>query len=173
LEILFGKGYELTVFKPLSYPGYFAANETVTLETARGTIERVRVLGPERKQTQVEISQTDAYKLGLNPPVRESGNLAGSEKVTLIGPQGRLDLPEGAIIAWRHIHLCPADAAECGLKDKQTVSVKVGGERELVFHQVLIRIQPEFFWSTMHIDTDEANAVGIKGEGKGEIFPEP
>ncbi|MCL2421278.1 MAG: PduL/EutD family phosphate acyltransferase, partial [Defluviitaleaceae bacterium] len=140
VDILFGKGYRLTRKKELM-GGHYAANETVTI-AGTGTIEHVRVLGPERKQTQVEISATDSIKLGVKPPVRESGDLAGSASVAVIGPKGAVYLEVGCIIAARHIHM-PPGAVE-GLKDGDVVSVRVQGSRGLVFDHVKVRVDPSF-----------------------------
>lgn len=167
LERLFGEGYELTATKALSQRGQFAARETVTLGTPKDMIINVRLVGPVRKQSQVEISRTDALKLGLNPPLRVSGGAEDSPGITLIDPEGqRLDLNEGVIIAQRHIHASPEDAKEHKLKDGDRVSVKVGGERGLTFDNVAVRVDPTFVWS-FHIDTDEANAAGV---GKEQMF---
>ncbi|MDQ0156863.1 putative phosphotransacetylase [Robertmurraya andreesenii] len=162
VEVLFGKGHELSKFKEISQPGQYACNEKVTLKGPKGTIENVRVLGPLRKQTQIEISRTDARKLGISPPVRNSGNLAGSEAITLIGPKGTILLEEGCIIADRHIHMTPQDARDFGVKDKQKVSVLVEGEKGGVMGQVTIRVN-ERYALDMHIDTDDANAFDLKG----------
>lgn len=162
VEVLFGKGHELSKFKEISQPGQYACNEKVTLKGPKGTIENVRVLGPLRKQTQIEISRTDARKLGISPPVRNSGNLAGSEAITLIGPKGTILLEEGCIIADRHIHMTPKDARDFGVKDKQKVSVLVEGEKGGVMGQVTIRVN-ERYALDMHIDTDDANAFDLKG----------
>ncbi|MFA6074440.1 MAG: phosphate propanoyltransferase [Negativicutes bacterium] len=160
LEKLFGTGAKLTVFKDLSQPGQYAANEKVDIVTEKGAIKGVRVLGPTRKQTQVEVSLTDALKLKIAPPIRDSGNVAGSAKCKLVGPCGEVDLSEGTIAAFRHIHMTPADAEAFGIKDKDIVSVKFCGERGLTFDQVLIRVNKDFRLE-MHIDTDEANAAKI------------
>lgn len=162
VEVLFGKGHELSKFKEISQPGQYACNEKVTLKGPKGIIENVRVLGPLRKQTQIEISRTDARKLGISPPVRNSGNLAGSEAITLIGPKGTILLEEGCIIADRHIHMTPKDARDFGVKDKQKVSVLVEGEKGGVMGQVTIRVN-ERYALDMHIDTDDANAFDLKG----------
>lgn len=162
LEVLFGKGAQLTVFKELSQPGQYAANEKVDVVTEKGTFKGVRVLGPTRKQTQVEIALTDALKLRIAPPIRDSGNLNASEKCKLIGPCGEVELPEGVIVALRHVHMTPEDAEAFGVKDKEMVSVKFCGERGLIFDQVLIRVNKDFRLE-MHIDTDEANAAKIGG----------
>lgn len=160
LEILFGEGYELTVRNSLSQTGQFAAEETVTLEGPKRSISNVRILGPLRSQTQVEISRTDAFTLGVKAPVRDSGSLEGSAGIRIIGPKGSIDLEEGVIIAQRHIHMDEATAERFGVKDKDIVSVVVDGERALVFRNVLIRVRNDFVLD-MHIDTDEANAAGL------------
>ena len=161
VETLFGPGYQLTKKKDLM-GGQFASNETCTIVGIKlRAIENVRVLGPVRKQTQVEISATDALKLGVKAPVRESGNVAGSAPIAIVGPKGALYLKEGCIIAMRHIHMSPKDAENAGVKDGQIVSVKVDNERGTTFNQVKIRVH-ETFTLEMHIDTDEANAAEIK-----------
>lgn len=162
VEPLFGKGYVLTKFKDISQPGQYACNEKVTIKGPRGTIENVRVLGPLRKQTQVEIAASDARKLGFVPPVRSSGNLAGSAPITIIGPKGAISLTEGCIIADRHIHMHPNDAAAYGVHDGQKVSVLVDGEKGGVIGQVTIRVN-ERYALDMHLDTDDANAFGLTG----------
>ena len=160
VEALFGPGYHLTKKKDLM-GGQFAANETVTIVGLKlRAIENVRVLGPVRKATQVEVSATDAIRLGANVPVRESGDIHGSAPVTIVGPKGALYLKEGCIIAMRHIHMSPKDAEAAGLKDGDIVSVKADNERGTVFNHVKIRVD-ESFTLEMHIDTDEANAAGI------------
>lgn len=168
LETLFGKGYELKFRKELSQPGQFATFDKVDVVGNKKTLYGVTVLGPARKQTQVEISMTDARSIGLNPPIRESGDLSGSEHCKLVGPCGEVELSEGVIIAMRHIHMLPSDAENFGVKDKQIVSVKINSpERATVFGDVLVRVTPTSALA-MHIDTDEANAVGICGQN-GEI----
>lgn len=160
VETLFGKGYTLTKKKDLM-GGQFAANETVTIVGLKlRAIENVRVLGPVRKQSQVEISATDAIKLGIKAPIRESGNLKGSAPIAVVGPKGALYLNEGCIIAKRHIHMAPADAQAAGVKDGDIVSVSVDNERGTIFHNVQIRVDDSFTLE-MHIDTDEANASKI------------
>lgn len=161
LETLFGQGYELTEYRPLSQPGQFAANEKVNLIGSKGRIDGVRVLGPVRARTQVEVSLTDAYRLGVKPPVRDSGEIDQSAGLTIEGPKGSLVVEQGTILAKRHIHLSPDDAAALGVTDKQLVSVKVAGERALVFEQVLCRVSPNFV-KEFHIDTDEANAALLR-----------
>ena len=160
VEILFGSGYQLTRKKELM-GGQFASNEMVTFVGLKlRTIENVRVLGPVRKHSQVEISATDAVRLGIKAPVRESGNIAGSAPIAIVGPKGAVYLKEGCIIAMRHIHMSPQDAKAAGVSDGEIVSVKADNERGTVFNQVKIRVD-ESFKLEMHIDTDEANAAGI------------
>lgn len=160
METLFGKGYQLTRKKELM-GGQFAANECVTLiGTKLRAIENVRVLGPERSKSQVEIARTDAIKLGVSAPVRLSGDLAGSAPIALVGPQGVVYLKEGCIVAKRHIHMAPADAERFGVVDKQVVKVRFESGRGGTFEDVPIRIDPSFDLE-MHIDTDEANGLGI------------
>jgi putative phosphotransacetylase len=161
VEVLFGKGYQLTKKKDLM-GGQFASNEQVTIVGLKlRAIENVRILGPVRKQTQVEISATDARTLGIKAPIRESGNVAGSAPIALVGPKGALYLKEGCIIAMRHIHMSPKDAEAAGLKNGDVVSVKADNERGTIFNHVVIRVNPSFTLE-MHIDTDEANAADIK-----------
>ena len=169
LEILFGKGAELTKKKDLSQPGQFASNEKVTIVGPKGQMA-ASILGPVRKENQVEVSLTEARKLGIAAPVRESGDVAGTPGCKLIGPAGELDIENGVIAAKRHIHLTPEAAEEFGVKDKQIVSVAVGGEgRKLVFGDVVIRVSA-CYAPAMHIDTDESNAAGITGATEGEII---
>lgn len=169
LEELFGAGYELKIQKELSQPGQYAAEETVTLVGPKGSIERVRVLGPVRKQTQVEISVTDCYKLGVKPVVRDSGQLKGTEKLTVVGPAGKVELEEGVIVAARHIHMHTDQAKAWGLTDGQKVRVRVSGERPVIFEDVLVRVSPNFELE-LHLDTDEANAVVINNQSRGVIL---
>lgn len=161
IDILFGKGYELTKVKELSQPGQFACNERVTLIGPKGSMANVVVLGPERKDTQVEISATDALILGLKVPVRESGDVKGSSGILIVGEKSAVKLEEGTIIAKRHIHLTPKDAKKFKVNDKENVKVQVLGSRKLIFDDVAIRVS-EHFNSKMHIDYDEANACGFK-----------
>ena len=170
LEILFGPGFELTKFHDLSQTGQFAANEIVKLVGSRGEIDKVRILGPVRSKTQVEISETEARVLGLNPPVRDSGNIEDTPGVKIIGPKGEVDLKEGVILALRHIHMDPKTAANIGLKNGDKVKVDTVGPRDLLFENVLVRVDPSFKLA-MHIDTDEANAAGIDMDNHfGEII---
>ncbi|KAF2962421.1 phosphate propanoyltransferase [Fervidobacterium sp. 2310opik-2] len=162
VEILFGKDYQLTPIKDLGQPGQFACKETVIIAGPKGTIEGVRVLGPERKETQVEISLTDAFKLGVMPPVRDSGDLEGTPGITIIGPKGTVVKNKGVIIAKRHIHMHTNDAEKFGVKDKDIVKVIVEkGDRKLIFDDVLIRVSEKFALE-FHVDTDEANAAMLK-----------
>ena len=161
LEVLFGEGYQLTKKKELM-GGQFASNEQVTLVGLKlRAIENVRILGPCRKASQVEISKTDALKLGIKAPVRESGHTVGSAPIALVGPKGVLYLNEGCIVAQRHIHMSPADASAAGVKDGDIVSVVAENERGTAFNHVKIRVHDSFTLE-MHIDTDEANAAGIR-----------
>jgi putative phosphotransacetylase len=162
-KTLFGADAVFHQVRELSQPGQFLSEEKVTLEGPKGKIERVSVLGPERSQSQVELSFTDARILGLTPPVRESGDLAGSAPVRLIGPAGSVDLAEGSIIAKRHIHITPEEAAEYGLKDKEIVQVKVGGDRGMIFDEVVVRVSSSYRFR-MHVDYDEINAAHIEGK---------
>ncbi|WP_378952240.1 phosphate propanoyltransferase [Pelosinus sp. sgz500959] len=169
LDILYGEGYQLTVKKDLLQQGQFASNELVDLVTEKSTFPNVRILGPVRKETQVEISLSDAMKLKLNAPVRDSGDIKGSPGATLVGPKGKVEIKEGVIAAGRHIHMSLTDADAFGVKDKDIVKVRCGGERGLVFENVLIRVH-ESFRLEMHIDTDEANAAMCKNSGMVEVI---
>lgn len=171
VEQLFGQGYELTVLKPLSQPGQFAANEKVAVETDKGRFDKVRILGPARKMSQLEISRTDAFHLGLNPPVRESGNIEGTPGIRVIGPVGEVVLEKGVIVAARHIHFHTDEAKAWGIRDRQRLKVRMIGERPLVFEDVIARISDNFALD-FHIDTDEANAAGVKTGDKGVILDE-
>ena len=169
VEALFGPGYQLTKKKELM-GGQFACNECCTIVGLKlRAIENVRVLGPARKSTQVEISTTDARKLGINVPVRESGDVKGSAPIAIVGPKGAVYCEEGCIVAARHIHMSPADAEACGVKDGEYVSVKVNNERGTTFNNVKIRVD-ESFTLEMHIDTDEANASEIKQGDKVAVI---
>ena len=169
VEALFGEGYQLTKKKDLM-GGQYACNETVTIVGLKlRAIENVRVLGPVRKASQIEISATDAMKLGIKAPIRESGDIAGSAPIAVVGPKGALYMKEGCIIAMRHIHMSPADAAAAGVHDGDIVSVKADNERGTVFNHVKIRVNDSFTLE-MHIDTDEANASKIKTGDKVTIL---
>jgi acetate kinase len=168
IDALFGQGKELDVEHELSQPGQYASRQKVTLIGPKGSIERVRVLGPARRQTQVEIAMTEQFRLGIEPPVRESGDIEGSPGVTIQGDKGTVALDRGVICARRHIHMSPEEALGFGLHDKDVVRVRVAGDRELIFGDVLVRVNPQFRLA-MHIDTDEANASHIKTGDTGYI----
>lgn len=161
VDQLFGTGYQLTYLKPLSQPGQFAANETVDLIGPKGTLAKVRVLGPERPQTQVEVAMSDARKLGLKALVRTSGDLKGTAGTTLRGPRGEITITEGVIIADRHIHMTPEEARCFNVKDGQKVSLLVNGDKGGQLHNVSIRVSPNYALDC-HIDTDDASAFQIQ-----------
>ncbi len=169
VEILFGAGHNLTFKKELSQPGQFACEERVTVVGPKNKIERVIVLGPERKASQVEVSLTDARNLGITAPVRESGDVANSGACKLVGPCGEVELSEGVIVAKRHIHFTPDEAAAANVSDKEIVQVKVVSERTTIFDDVVVRVHPNFS-GAMHIDTDESNAACAFGQIYGEII---
>ena len=167
VDILFGAGHQLTHKKDLSQPGQFACEERVTVVGPKKEIKNVSILGPVRKESQVELSATDARSIGLNAPVRESGVLEGSAPCKLVGPAGEVDLEYGVIVAKRHIHITPEDAQAFGVSDKEIVKVKADSEgRSLIFDDVVVRVSASYA-TAMHIDTDEANACG--GATVGEI----
>lgn len=169
LEVLFGKGATLTNKKDLSQPGQFACVEKVEVVGSKGSMS-MSILGPTRKETQVEVSLTDARKLGVSAPIRESGDLDGTPGCVLRGPAGEVTLEKGLIAAKRHIHFDPASAEEAGVKDKQIVSVKVDyNGRALVFGDVVCRVSPSYALA-MHVDTDESNAAALPGTVDGEII---
>lgn len=163
LEILFGRGYQLTKKTDLKQPGQYACNETVLIRGPKGEFDRVRILGPERKQSQVEISKTDSFRLGIRAPIRESGDLEGTPGIEMVGPKGTITLPRGAIIALRHIHMTPQQAAAMGVRDKDIVEVETFGERHGIFGDVLVRVS-EAFSLEMHVDVDEANACALSNQ---------
>lgn len=170
LEKLYGKGAELTVKKMLSQPGQFSCEQRVNLVGPKKEIANVSILGPCRKATQIEISATDARTLGVEPVVRESGDIAGTPGIKIVGPAGEIEVKEGVIVAKRHIHLTPEDAEELGLADKQIVSVKVeNGVRSVVFGDTVVRVNKNFA-KAMHIDTDESNAASVAPGTIGEII---
>ena len=170
LEALFGKGYQLTVKKELSQPGQFASNERVTVVGPKKELANVSILGPCRKFNQVELSATDARSIGIDAPIRESGDIKGSGKCTLVGPNGSVELEEGVIVAKRHIHMQPADAAEFGVKNGDIVSVLIenGNGRKTVFGDTVIRVSDSFRLA-MHVDTDESNAAACAKGQMGTI----
>ena len=169
MDILFGRDSELTFKKELGQPGQYACEEMVTLHGPKGELGRVRVLGPLRSESQVEISVTDGFTLGVRPPIRESGKLSGTPGVTIVGPKGTVEKDTGTIAALRHIHLTPGDAQRMGVKDKQMVKVEIRGLRGGIFHNVLIRVSDQFA-PEMHIDVDEANAFGVKNGDRAYII---
>lgn len=169
VEVLFGKGYELTPFKDLSQPGQYACKEQLTIVgPSLRPIEKVRVLGPVRSASQVEISRTDSYVLKVAPPVRESGKIQGSAPITIIGPKGIVTLKEGCIIANRHIHMSLEDGEKFGVKDNEYVDIDAFGERRTRFFDVQVRVHKDFRLE-MHLDTDDANAAGLKNGSKVSI----
>lgn len=163
-------GHSLTPKRPLSQPGQYLAEERVTVIGPKGSFENVAVLGPERKEAQVEISLTDGRTLGLNPPVRLSGSVADTPGVVLKSSAGTVKLDRGVIAAQRHIHLTPEDAAHFGVRDKQTVRLQTYTSRPVVFEQVAVRVSPDFA-SYVHLDYDEANACGFQKGDLGRILP--
>ncbi len=170
LDILFGEGYELTKKKDLSQPGQFACNERVAVVGAKSQFPAVSILGPIRSACQVELSLTDARSIGVDAPVRESGDIEGTGACKLVGPKGEVELDCGVIAAKRHIHATPEDAEKYGLTDKQIVKVKIpsAGGRALIFDDVVVRVSPKFALA-MHIDTDESNAAVPASGCIGEI----
>jgi putative phosphotransacetylase len=170
IDILFGEGHVLTPIKDLSQPGQFACDEKVDLVGPKRTIKGVRILGPARKETQVEISLSDGFTLGISDlPVRDSGKTEGTPGIKLIGPKGEVEINKGVIAASRHIHMHTSDAKKYGLKDKDTVSVKVGGPRGLIFDNVLVRVNDEYSLD-MHLDVEEGNAAGLKNGDEVEVI---
>lgn len=169
LKKLFGDDYELEKKKDLTQPGQFASTALVTLKTEKGIIDNVRILGPVREYTQVEISRTDAYKLGLNPPVRNSGDLENSESVTIVGPNGEITISEGCIIATRHIHILPEQMRQYNLEGKETVSIRINGEKGGILENVYLKVADESYFE-LHLDTDDANAHLIKNGDIVEII---
>lgn len=168
LEALFGAGYELEVKKYLSQPGEFASHSKIDVKGPKGEHKGVSIIGPCRAVTQVELSFTDARAIGLSCRIRESGDITGSAPCTLTGPAGSVDLKEGAIIAKRHVHLTPEDAERFGVFDKEIVQIKVGGERALIFDEVVARVSPKYA-TYVHIDYDEINAAALFGDVTGII----
>lgn len=169
LEALFGEGYNLTRAKDLSQPGQFACKERVTIVGPKGSISNVVILGPERKHTQVELSQTDALILGIKAPVRESGDIEGTPPIIIVSENGAVKIKQGAIVAKRHVHITPEDAEKFGVRDKEKVKVQIFGDRPLIFDDVVIRVSPNFR-TYMHIDYDEANACGFSKGTLGKII---
>mgnify|MGYP000483502915 FL=1 len=168
VDALFGEGYQLTPFKPLSQPGQFACEEKVTVVGPKGQ-QTMRVLGPVRPESQVEVSLADARGLGLSVPVRQSGDIDGTPAFKLVGPNGEVECEKGIIVAARHIHMSLEDAEKFGVKDKDVVSVKTEGLRGLTFHNVLVRASEKFALE-MHVDIEEGNAAGVKNGDLVELI---
>jgi len=170
LETLFGAGYCLKKIKDLSQPGEFVAQETVDLIGPKSIYKNVRIVGPVRKNTQVEITATDCRILGINAPIKISGDIKGSASAILKGPRGQIKLNQGVIIAKRHLHLSAKEARIFGLKNNQAISISVSaaGQRSVTFHQVIVRAGDQYK-KACHLDTDEANAAGLKACGYGEL----
>jgi len=162
-DALFGEGYELTPRRPVTQPGQYVCRETVDLVGPKGEIDRVAIINPLRKETQVEVAKTDAIALGVNPPLRESGKLDGTPGLTLRGPRGHVAIDHGVILAQRHVHMHPSDAQGFGVKDKDVIGVRVEGDREVVFGDVIVRVSDQYALD-MHVDTDEANAAGLTND---------
>jgi len=170
LEVLFGQGYQLKKLKPLTQLGDFAAKETVDIVRQGKKMAGIRVIGPVRPKTQIELSLTDAFYLGIKDvPIRKSGDLKGSFGVLAVGPKGKLKLKEGLIVAGRHLHLNPKEAKGMGVRNGQLVSVKVSGKRAVTFHNVLVRVEKRYKLC-LQLDTDEGNAAGLVSKGEGVLL---
>lgn len=169
LDVLFGKGYELVKMKDLSQPGQYAAEEKVDVIGPKKTLKGVRILGPVRGETQIEVSITDAFTLGVDPIVRNSGDLANTPGVKIVGPQGEVVIDKGVIVAARHIHMHTSDAEKFEVSDKEIVTVKVEGPRGLTFDNVLVRVNKDYALE-MHVDTDEGNAAQLKNGSMVELI---
>lgn len=169
LAELFGYGYQLTPLKDLSQPGQYAAKETLKVIGPKGMLEEVRILGPTRPQSQVELARTDAYQLGVQPPVRDSGDIKHTPGIVLVGPKGALNLDRGVILAAAHIHMPPEDAERLDLKDGHRVQVLLEGERSITYNNVLVRVDPQYALE-MHVDTDEGNAALLTAHNVGFVI---
>lgn len=169
MDTLFGEGSELTRVKDLGQPGQYAAAEVVTSQGSKGELKRMRVLGPLRGESQVEVSIGDGFVLGVHPPVRESGQLEGTPGIKMVGPNGEVEVKRGVIAALRHIHLDPATAERMGVRDKQVVRVEIGGLRGAILNNVLLRVSDQYA-PEMHIDVEEANALGVKNGDRAVIL---
>lgn len=169
VERLFGKNYQLNKLKDLSQPGQYACEETLTLIGPKGKLFDVRVLGPTRNESQVEVTLTDGYALGVKPLIRSSGEINSTSSIILQGPKGQLKLKKGLISAARHIHMAPCDAEKFGVHDKEYVSVKVASDRPMIYEKTLVRVSPHYQLE-MHIDMDEANAANVKHDTVGIIL---
>ncbi len=168
VEALFGEGHKLTPKRELSQPGQYLCEERVTVIGPQGSFKHVAVLGPARSESQVEVSRTDARQLGVDAPLRESGDTAATPGLFLLSDNGMVQLKQGVIVARNHIHMTSSDAARLGVQDKQEVDVKIETDRPVTFHKVLVRVKDSFNLA-MHIDFDEANAVGLPSGAKGEL----
>ncbi|WFD09186.1 phosphate propanoyltransferase [Tepidibacter hydrothermalis] len=171
IDVLFGEGTELTHFKDLSQPGQFACEEKVDIVGPKGTIKGVRVLGPARPETQIEISLSDGFKLGVKAPIKDSGDVEGTPGVKIVGPKGEVELQRGVIVASRHIHMHTDDAAKFNVEDKQKVKIRTSGQRAVVFENVLVRVSPKFALE-MHVDVEEGNAAGVRNGDLVELINE-
>ena len=168
-EKLFGIDAELTILKELSQPEMFAANETVSIKNKNLQIENLRIVGPLRDYTQIELSKTEARKFKIDSPLRRSGDIKNSPGIVIVGPKGKVEISDGVIIAKRHIHMTPKDAGEINVKDGDLLKVKTEGERGLIFENVVARVDEDFLLA-MHIDTDEGNAGEIEKHEEGEVL---
>ena len=171
LDLIYGKNYQLRLWRPISQPGQFAAQETVTVKTGQGALKNVRIVGPERDSTHLEITLSEAYQLKIKPPIAGYSQAAGAKvgvSVDIIGPRGQVRRP-AIIVAHRHLHLDPKTAKKLKLKDGQQVSLKISGVRGLIFNNVLVRVNKNYA-PRVHLDTDEANAAGIKSGSQAELL---
>lgn len=169
MDVLFGEGSELTVFKPISQPGQFASNEKVTIVGPKGRIDNLRILGPFRKETQVELAASDARRIGMKLPVRASGDLAQTPGVTIIGPKGNVTIQKGCMIAERHIHMTPQQALSRGVQDGQMIQVQIESEKGGILDQVYVHVRDDFAYD-MHVDSDDANAFMIGSDAVGRML---
>jgi propanediol utilization protein len=162
-DALFGEGYELTRRRDVTQPGQFVTRETVDLIGPKGEVTGVAIINPLRKETQVEVARTDAMRLGIDPPLRESGKLAGTPGIKLRGPKGEIQISHGVILAHRHVHMHPDDAKKFGVADKDVIQVRAEGDREMTMGDVIVRVSPSYSLD-LHLDTDEANAAGLNND---------
>lgn len=169
LDKLFGKGHPLSVYHPISQKGQYATVETIDVQIGKKSLKAMRIVGPVRAHSQVELSRSDALRLGIDPEVRLSGRVVGTPGATLIGPRGKVRLKEGVIIPHRHIHASPEAAKKAGVRNRAVVSVAVKGGRAVIFHNVIVRTHPTYQWH-MHVDTDEGNAAGVKHKCIGKLL---
>lgn len=169
LDVLFGEGYELVKFRDLSQPGQYACEEQVDAVGPKGTINGIRVLGPTRNESQLEVSVSDAFALGIKPMIRNSGEIEGTPGLKLVGPKGEVELDKGVIVAARHIHMHTSDAEEFDVKDNDVVKIKIDNPRGLIFDNVLVRVNPDYALE-MHVDIEEGNASGVKNGDMVELI---